>query len=161
MIALGQFKPELEIDFDASMKSLTQTGSNTFNATVAQQVVKDGVLASTENCNKNLKQKDSKGIHYYSWTGVAQATNALDIDTVLMQLGPLSYGSKDNDGMVSRCSAFMGKVIHDQYKLNHTPGQHDVWSEGYVCTRSGRPLSPACQPAQIRRFITPECLYFS
>ncbi len=120
LIALGQLKPELEIDFDASMKSLTQTGSNTFNATVAQQMVKDGVLASTENCNKNLKQQDSKGIHYYSWTGVAQATNALDIDTILMQLGPLSYDNKDNDGMVSRCSAFMGKVIHDQYKLNHT-----------------------------------------
>ena len=28
LIALGQFKPELEIDFDASMKSLTQTGSS-------------------------------------------------------------------------------------------------------------------------------------
>ncbi|WP_221175242.1 hypothetical protein, partial [Staphylococcus aureus] len=65
-----------------------------------QQMVKDGVLASTENCNKNLKQQDSKGIHYYSWTGVAQATNALDIDTILMQLGPLSYDNKDNDGMV-------------------------------------------------------------
>ncbi|QSQ97189.1 MULTISPECIES: esterase/lipase family protein [Acinetobacter] len=120
LIALGQLKPELEIDFDASMKSLTQTGSKTFNATVAQNAVKDGVLAATENCNKNLKPRDSKGIYYYSWTGVAQATNALDIDTILMQLGPLSYGSKDNDGMVARCSAFIGKVIKDDYRLNHT-----------------------------------------
>lgn len=120
LIALGQLKPELEIDFDASMKSLTQTGSKAFNATIAQSAVKDGVLAATENCNKNLKPVDSKGIYYYSWTGVAQATNALDIDTILMQLGPLSYGNKDNDGMVSRCSAYMGKVINDDYKLNHT-----------------------------------------
>lgn len=120
LIALGQLKPELEINFDASMKSLTQTGSKSFNTTVAQAAVKDGVLAATENCNKNLKPKDSKGIYYYSWTGVAQATNVLDIDTILMQLGPLSYGSKDNDGMVSRCSAYMGKVINDNYKLNHT-----------------------------------------
>lgn len=120
LITLGQFKPELEIDFDASMKSLTQTGSSSFNASVAKQMVQDGVLASTENCNKNLKPKDRNGIYYYSWAGVAQATNALDIDTTLMQLGPLSYGNKDNDGMVARCSAFIGKVINDQYKLNHT-----------------------------------------
>lgn len=120
LITLGQFKPELEIDFDASMKSLTQTGSSSFNASVAKQMVQDGVLASTENCNKNLKPKDRNGIYYYSWTGVAQATNALDIDTILMQLGHLSYGNKDNDGMVARCSAFIGKVINDQYKLNHT-----------------------------------------
>lgn len=120
LIALAQLKPELKIDFDASMKSLTQTESATFNSTIAQSAVKDGVLTSSENCNKNLKPKDSKGIYYYSWTGVAQATNALDIDTILMQLGPLSYGNKDNDGMVARCSAYIGKVINDQYKLNHT-----------------------------------------
>ncbi|WP_180114160.1 triacylglycerol lipase [Acinetobacter sp. YH12063] len=120
LIALGQAKPELEIDFDASMKSLSQTGSAAFNSTVAQSAVTDGVLASSENCSKNLKQVDSKGIQYYSWTGVAQTTNLLDIDTILMQLGPLSYGNKDNDGMVARCSAYIGKVINDSYKLNHT-----------------------------------------
>ena len=120
LIALGQLKPELKIDFDASMKSLTQTGSKSFNATIAKNAVQDGVLTATENCNKNLKPKDSKGIYYYSWTGVAQATNVLDIDTILMQLGPLSYGNKDNDGMVARCSAYIGKVINDNYKLNHT-----------------------------------------
>lgn len=120
LIALAQLKPELEIDFDASMKSLSQAGSATFNSSVAKSAVQDGVLASSENCNKNLKTIDSKGIHYYSWTGVAQTTNLLDIDTILMQLGPLSYGNKDNDGMVSRCSAYIGKVINDSYKLNHT-----------------------------------------
>ncbi|WP_180156776.1 triacylglycerol lipase [Acinetobacter sp. YH12045] len=120
LIALGQAKPELEIDFDASMKSLSQTGSAAFNSTVAKSAVADGVLAYSENCSKNLKQVDSKGIQYYSWTGVAQTTNLLDIDTILMQLGPLSYGNKDNDGMVARCSAYIGKVINDSYKLNHT-----------------------------------------
>ena len=120
LIALGQLKPELEIDFDASMKSLSQKGSAEFNATIGKKAVADGVLASSENCNKNLKQKDSNGVYYYSWTGVAQTTNLLDIDTILMQLGPLSYGNKDNDGMVSRCSAYIGKVINDNYKLNHT-----------------------------------------
>ncbi|RKG31627.1 triacylglycerol lipase [Acinetobacter tianfuensis] len=120
LIALGQLKPELEIDFDSSMKSLSQTGSAQFNASVAKNAVADGVLASAENCSKNLKTVDRNGIQYYSWTGVAQTTNILDIDSILMQLGPLSYGNKDNDGMVARCSAFIGKVIKDDYKLNHT-----------------------------------------
>ncbi|NWK72848.1 triacylglycerol lipase [Acinetobacter sp. SwsAc6] len=120
LIALAQLKPELGIDFDASMKSLTQTESANFNATVAKSAVNDGVLSATENCNKSLSNVDRKGIYYYSWTGVAQTTNLLDLDTILMQLGPLSYGNKDNDGMVSRCSAYMGKVINDSYKLNHT-----------------------------------------
>lgn len=120
LIALGQLKPELEINFDASMKSLTQTGSKSFNATIAKNALQDGVLTATENCQKHLNAKDRKGIYYYSWTGVAQATNALDIDTILMQLGPLSYGNKDNDGMVARCSTYIGKVINDQYSLNHT-----------------------------------------
>lgn len=120
LIALAQAKPELGIDFDGSMKSLTQTGSADFNATVAKSAVTDGVLAANENCSKSLKSTDSKGIRYFSWTGVAQTTNLLDIDTILMQLGPLSYGNKDNDGMVSRCSAYIGQVIRDDYKLNHT-----------------------------------------
>ena len=51
LIALGQAKPELEIDFDASMKSLSQKGSATFNSTVAKSAVADGVLASSENCS--------------------------------------------------------------------------------------------------------------
>lgn len=120
LIALAQSKPELGIDFDASMKSLSQTGSAAFNATVAKSAVAAGVLASSENCSKNLNSVDTKGVRYYSWTGVAQTTNLLDIDTILMQLGPLSYGNKDNDGMVSRCSAYIGQVIRDDYKLNHT-----------------------------------------
>lgn len=120
LIALAQAKPELGIDFDASMKSLTQTGSADFNATVAQSAVANGVLAASENCSKHLQSADRNGLRYYSWTGVAQTTNLLDIDTILMQLGPLSYGNKDNDGMVSRCSAYIGQVIRDDYKLNHT-----------------------------------------
>ncbi len=46
--------------------------------------------------------------------------NLLDIDTIYDATWPLSYGNKDNDGMVARCSAYIGKVINDSYKLNHT-----------------------------------------
>lgn len=112
LITLAQLKPELKIDFDASMKSLSEVGSAKFNGRFPTK-------ALATDC-KTSGAKVDKGIYYYSWTGTAQATNVLDIDTILMQLGPLSYGHKDNDGMVARCSSHLGLVIRDNYNLNHT-----------------------------------------
>ena len=112
LIATAQLQPNLPIDFDASMKSLSEVGSVDFNHRFP-------TTALASDCKSN-GAKIENGIHYYSWTGVAQTTNLLDIDTILMQLGPLSYGHKDNDGMVARCSAHLGHVIRDNYNLNHT-----------------------------------------
>lgn len=112
LIAYAQGRPDMPISFDASMKSLTETGSAAFNERFPTKA-----LASS--CTR-LGSPIDNGIFYYSWTGVAQTTNLLDIDTILMQLGPLAYGNKDNDGMVGRCSTHIGRVIRDDYKLNHT-----------------------------------------
>src|SRR5690606_13050311 len=43
LFTLAQLRLELEIYFDASMKTLTQTVSKNFNATVVNEAVKDGV----------------------------------------------------------------------------------------------------------------------
>ena len=112
LISYAQLQPDMPINFDASMKSLTETGSADFNRRFP-------TTALAANCDQAGAEVD-RGIRYYSWTGTAQATNLLDIDTILMQLGPLSYGNKDNDGMVARCSSHIGKVIRDNYNLNHT-----------------------------------------
>ncbi|WP_168542668.1 esterase/lipase family protein [Acinetobacter sp. A2] len=112
LISWAQAQPDMPIDFDASMASLTETASADFNRRFP-------TTALAANCSSSGAKVD-RGIHYYSWTGVAQATNLLDIDTVLMQLGPLSYGNLDNDGMVARCSTHIGHVIRDNYRLNHT-----------------------------------------
>lgn len=112
LISLAQLQFDLPIDFDSSMKSLTETGSADFNRRFPTSA-----LAS--DCNRQGTKVD-RGIHYYSWTGTAQTTNLLDIDSILMQLGPLSYGNKDNDGMVARCSTHIGLVVRDNYNLNHT-----------------------------------------
>ena len=91
------------------MKSLTETGSADFNRRFPTSA-----LAS--DCNRQgTRSRDS----LLFWTGTAQTTNLLDIDSILMQLGPLSYGNKDNDGMVARCSTHIGLVVRD-YNLNHT-----------------------------------------
>ncbi|WP_419224851.1 esterase/lipase family protein [Acinetobacter sp. A2] len=112
LISWAQAQPDMPIDFDASMASLTETASADFNRRFP-------TTALAANCNTNGAKVD-RGIHYYSWTGVSQTTNLLDIDSILMQLGPLSYGHKDNDGMVARCSTHIGHVIRDNYRLNHT-----------------------------------------
>lgn len=112
LIAWAEGRPDMPISFDASMKSLSEAGSANFNSRYP-------TTALSNDCNKSGSKVD-KGIYYYSWGGVAQTTNLLDIDTILMQLGPLAYGNKDNDGMVARCSTHLGQVIRDDYNLNHT-----------------------------------------
>lgn len=112
LISWAQGNPDLPNDFDASMKSLSEVGSADFNRRFP-------TTALASNCNQSGAKVD-QGIYYYSWGGTAQTTNLLDIDTILMQLGPLSYGNKDNDGMVARCSTHLGQVIRDNYNLNHT-----------------------------------------
>ena len=112
LISWAQAQPDMPIDFDASMASLTETASADFNRRFP-------TTALAANCNTSGAKVD-RGIHYYSWTGVSQTTNLLDIDSILMQLGPWSYGHKDNDGMVARCSTHIGHVIRDNYRLNHT-----------------------------------------
>lgn len=112
LIAWAEGRPDMPLSFDASMASLSETGSADFNRRYP-------TTALATDCNKS-GTKVENGIAYYSWGGVAQTTNLLDIDTILMQLGPLAYGNKDNDGMVGRCSTHLGQVIRDDYNLNHT-----------------------------------------
>ncbi len=112
LIAWAEGRPDMPLSFDASMASLSEAGSADFNRRYP-------TTALSNDCKKSGTKVDN-GIYYYSWGGVAQTTNLLDIDSVLMQLGPLAYGNKENDGMVARCSTHIGQVIRDDYKLNHT-----------------------------------------
>lgn len=58
------------------------------------------------------------GIRFYSWTGDRALTNLLDPSDALLGLTWLVY-DEANDGLVGRCSAHLGKVIRDDYRLNH------------------------------------------
>jgi len=58
------------------------------------------------------------GVRYYSWSGTRPLTNILDVSDVLFGLTMLFY-SEANDGVVGRCSSHFGKVIRDDYRLNH------------------------------------------
>ena len=59
------------------------------------------------------------GISYFSWSGAKQYTNLLDpLDPVLVLTG-LAFGGAKNDGLVASCASHLGKVIRDDYAMNH------------------------------------------
>lgn len=94
--------------------SLTASGSAKFN-----QRYPIGIPATA--CGEGAyswKHADGQ-IYNYSFTGVGQVTNLLDPDSALKVTALLIDGGKENDGLVSRCSAKFGKTIRDNYNWNH------------------------------------------
>ncbi|UPQ89270.1 esterase/lipase family protein [Vibrio sinaloensis] len=101
---------DLEQDALASLDALTTEGSLAFN-----QYYPEGVPTSACGDGEWLA---SNGVYYYSWTGSSNFSNVLDpTDGAMMVLG-LAF-DEPNDGLVGTCSTHLGKVIRDDYKMNH------------------------------------------
>lgn len=97
-------------DFEASIKALSTEDTLRFNASYPEGV-------PTTDCGEG-DYVAANGVYYYSWSGASGFTNLLDVsDAPLAALGAL-YGSP-NDGLVGTCSSHLGKVIRDDYKMNH------------------------------------------
>lgn len=94
----------------AGGKSLTLAGSAKFNSQFPL-----GMPSKTCAEGKAFEN----GIYNYSFTGIGGVTNILDLDSVLKVTSLLIDGGKENDGLVSRCSAKFGKTIRDNYNWNH------------------------------------------
>ncbi|HET7502516.1 MAG TPA: triacylglycerol lipase, partial [Kofleriaceae bacterium] len=58
------------------------------------------------------------GIQLFSWAGSSVLTNVLDASDAPLGLSSLFY-SEPNDGLVGRCSAHFGKVLRDNFTMNH------------------------------------------
>lgn len=101
---------DLEQDPLASLAALTTEGSLVFN-----QHYPEGV--PTSECGDGEFLADN-GVYYYSWTGSSTFTNLLDpTDAAMMILGLAFDGP--SDGLVGVCSTHLGKVIRDDYQMNH------------------------------------------
>ena len=100
----------LPSDFNASLYSMSKAGYQAYNA-------KFPLGLPTLACGDGPSQVN--GIALYSWTGIANATNLLDPDTLLTSLGPIAFSGQPNDGLVSKCSSKFGKTIRDDYAWNH------------------------------------------
>ena len=98
--------------------SLTRAGAAQFNA-------KFPIGLPTTPCGEG-KLLDN-GIYNYSFTGTSTVTNVLDPDSALEVTSWLIDSGKENDGLVSRCSAKFGKTIRDNYNWNHLDEVNQVF----------------------------------
>ncbi|MFZ6674306.1 lipase family alpha/beta hydrolase [Undibacterium sp. Xuan67W] len=94
----------------AAAKSLSTAGSLKFNV-----VHPEGI--PTSSCGEGAYQVN--GVSYFSWSGAQAYTNVLDIIDPALALTSLAFGGAKNDGLVASCSAHLGKVIRDDYAMNH------------------------------------------
>ncbi|MBR7635002.1 lactonizing lipase precursor [Janthinobacterium sp. MP5059B] len=94
----------------ASLASLSTAGSLAFNSRHPQGV-------PTSACGEGAYQV--QGVHYFSWSGAQPYTNVLDVGDPLLAAISLAFGGVKNDGLVSSCSSHLGKVIRDDYAMNH------------------------------------------
>lgn len=93
-----------------SLAALSTEGSARFNARFPQALPKTACGEGEYKVN---------GIRYYSWGGVSPLTNAFDPSDLLLGATALTFNGEPNDGLVGRCSTHMGKVIRDNYRMNH------------------------------------------
>ncbi|HZX52838.1 triacylglycerol lipase [Pseudomonas sp. XK-1] len=93
-----------------SLESLNSEGAAVFNAKFPQGI-------PTTACGEGAYQVG--GVRYYSWSGTSPVTNILDPSDLMLGASALTFNGEDNDGLVGRCSSHMGKVIRDNYRMNH------------------------------------------
>jgi triacylglycerol lipase len=118
-----------EQDAVAGLESLTKAGTGEFNAKYPLG------LPSTA-CGQG--PESASGMRFYSWSGTSSLTNILDISDPAMGVSSLVYG-EDNDGLVGKCSSHFGKVIRDDYRMNHLDEVNQLF--GFVAIFSTNPKS--------------------
>jgi triacylglycerol lipase len=92
-----------------AVRSLSSAGAAVFNARFPAG------LAATR-CGAT--PTSAGGIALYSWAGSSVLTNLLDASDPALGLASLFY-AEDNDGLVGKCSGHFGKVLRDNYRMNH------------------------------------------
>ena len=95
---------------NAALKSLSTAGSAAFNTRHPQGV-------PTTSCGEGAAVVN--GVYYFSWSGGKTWTNALDVVDPILLLTGVAFGEQ-NDGLVASCRSHLGRVIRDDYGMNHT-----------------------------------------
>lgn len=101
-----------------SLESLNSQGAARFNAKFPQGI-------PTTACGEGAYSVG--GVRYYSWSGTSPVTNIIDPSDLLLGATALTFNGEANDGLVGRCSSHMGKVIRDNYRMNHLDEVNQVF----------------------------------
>ncbi|HEY0195343.1 MAG TPA: triacylglycerol lipase [Kofleriaceae bacterium] len=96
-------------DSIGALHTLSAAGSAVFNA-------KYPAGLASKRCGTT--PTSNRGIPLYSWAGSRALTNVFDASDAALGLASLFY-SEDSDGLVGKCSGHFGKVLRDDYAMNH------------------------------------------
>jgi triacylglycerol lipase len=96
-------------DAIGALNSLSASGAAVFN-----QKFPAGLAAT--RCG--APPTTANGIPLFSWAGSSVLTNILDVSDPALGLTSLVY-AESSDGLVGRCSSHFGKVLRDDYSMNH------------------------------------------
>jgi triacylglycerol lipase len=111
---LGGNRPNRPQDSLAALGSLTTKGAADFNRRFPLGI-------PTTACGGGAPE--ANGMKFYSWTGNTAVTTAfIDPTDSGMAAGSLvnrTLGKGDSDGLAPVCGAHFGKVIRDNYRMNH------------------------------------------
>jgi triacylglycerol lipase len=94
----------------AALDSLTTAGMATFNLAHSEGL-------PTTDCGEGAYQVN--GVSYFSWNGAQPFTNMFDPSDPGLQMASYAYLGAKNDGMASSCGSHLGRVIRDDYGMNH------------------------------------------
>lgn len=101
-------------DVRALTIEFTTAGAADFNATYPA-----GLPATHCGDGPSSVVINGHDINLYSWAGGDTFTNFLDPLDYLFATTGLLFAGESNDGITGRCSSHFGKVIRDDYKMNH------------------------------------------
>lgn len=104
-----------QANVSAMLSEFNSAGSAQYNATYPH-----GLPSSA--CGEGPSQVTINGenIKVYSWSGTGHLTNVADISDPLFAITGLAFDlGVANDGITGRCSSHFGKVLRDNYFMNH------------------------------------------
>lgn len=108
-LPLDQLQDQSSLNFVTTTSTESSTAFN----------VKYPAPLPTAYCGQPTATNAPNGIPYYSWAGTSNLTNVLDPSDYIFALTGLTQEGLPNDGLVDHCSARVGKVIRDDYRMNH------------------------------------------
>nr|WP_315396415.1 triacylglycerol lipase [uncultured Duganella sp.] len=94
----------------AAIDSLSTAGTLAFNSRHPEGLPQTA-------CGEGAYQ--ARGVYYFSWSGGKQFTNVLDPTDPILALTAQAFNGEKNDGLVGSCSSHLGRVIRDDYAMNH------------------------------------------
>lgn len=94
----------------AGLEVLTTSGTLVFNAKYPEGL-------PNQYCGEG-DMLAPNGVYYFSWSGARGLTNIFDPLDAPLAITSLAF-NEPNDGLVSSCSSHLGKVLKDNYKMNH------------------------------------------